>query len=264
MSFSRAAAANVVPLLSRLVLAALLVPMGWTMLTSQATYRGEDLEWLRKLGVAESGDASLASFVAGQDGSGAGSVPPASEPPSGGGSDEAAPPVVGPGAVEPAEPPPSEIEPPASDVVPGESPATEGTATEPIPGDLEGVEARRLYTIAITFAKAAWPQPTLLAWSFAFLMLVGGSLTLLGLLVRLWGLLFAAGFGSLFWIQSWPVVASHWMLGLDEAAFLQIAAQAGLAVIAFSLVLTGGGRAGLDGAIFRRDGAPGPGEPAAS
>ncbi|MGA1044242.1 MAG: hypothetical protein ACO3ZY_03385, partial [Phycisphaerales bacterium] len=75
MSFSRSAAANVVPLLSRVLLAGLMVPMGWTMLTTQATYQGEDLEWLQKLGVIESPAAALASFrhAVAQDGSGAGS-----------------------------------------------------------------------------------------------------------------------------------------------------------------------------------------------
>ncbi|MGA1400292.1 MAG: hypothetical protein ACO38P_07900, partial [Phycisphaerales bacterium] len=78
MSFSRSAAANVVPLLSRVLLAGLMVPMGWTMLTTQSTYRGDDLGWLQRLGVVEAPAANLASFAILQEGSAA-SVPPAAD-----------------------------------------------------------------------------------------------------------------------------------------------------------------------------------------
>jgi uncharacterized membrane protein YphA (DoxX/SURF4 family) len=266
MSFSRSAAANVVPLLSRVLLAGLMVPMGWTMLTTQATYRGEDLDWLQKLGVIESPAAELASFrlAVAQDGSGSGSgsgsdaaaVPPSSDSGASGASSNETPPVDGPGIVDPADPQPTEVETTPSDTIAGEDPTTEGPAIEPIPGEIEGVEARRLYGYAITFAEAGWPRPTFFAWGFAFLMLVGGALTLLGLLTRIWGLLFAAAAGSLFWIESWPIVAEHWMFGLDDASFLVIAAQSALAVLSLGLVFSGGGLLSLDHAIFRgRDGA---------
>ena len=262
MSFSRSAAANFVPLMARLLFAGLMVPMGWTMLTSQATYRGEDLDWLEKLGVIESTDSMLSSFRLAQDGSGAASVPPASEPAVSGGSDEAAPPVVGPGVVEPADPQPTAVEGAAPDQIAGEETAIEGPAIEPVSGDEEGVDARRLYGYAITFAEAGWPQAKLLAWSFAFLMLVGGSLLLLGLLTRLWGLLFAIASGGLFWIESWPIVAEHWMFGLDDGAFLLIVAQVALTVLALGLVFSGGGLLSLDHAIFR--GRHGEADPAAA
>ncbi|MGA1467006.1 MAG: hypothetical protein ACO38V_05150 [Phycisphaerales bacterium] len=260
MSFSRTAAANVVPLLSRVLLAGLMVPMGWTMLTTQATYQGEDLEWLQKLGVIESPAAALASFrhAVAQDGSGAGSgsdaaaVPPSSDSGASGASSDETPPVDGPGIVAPADPPPTQVETTSSDAIAGEDPTTEAPAIEPVPGELEGVEARRLYGYAITFADAGWPQPKLLAWGFAFLMLVGGALTLLGLLTRIWGLLFAAAAGSLFWIESWPIVAEHWMFGVDDASFLVIAAQSTLAVLSLGLVFSGGGLLSLDHAVFRR------------
>ena len=249
MSFSRSAAANVVPLMTRVLFAGLMVPMGWTMLTSQTTYRGEDLEWLQSLGVVESAGMELAAFVAMQDPSA--SVPPAAEPSTASASDETTPPAIGPDVVEPADPQPTEVDGAESDQVPGEEPKVEGPAIDPVPGEVEGVEARRLYGYAITFAEAGWPQPKLLAWCFAFLMLVGGSLVLLGLLTRIWGLLFAAASGSLFWIESWPIVAEHWMFGLDDASFLLIVAQAALTVLALGLVFSGGGLLSLDHAIFR-------------
>ena len=250
MSFSRSAAANVVPLMARVLFAGLMVPMGWTMLTSQATYRGEDLEWLQSLGVVESAGMELATFVAAQDASST-SVPPASESAGASGSDQTTPPSIGPGLVEPADPQPTEVEGNEADQVPGEEPKVEGPAIEPVPGDEEGVEARRLYGYAIVFAEAGWPQPKLLAWSFAFLMLVGGSLLLLGLLTRLWGLLFAIASGGLFWIESWPIVAEHWMFGLDDASFVLITAQATLTVLGLGLLFSGGGLLSLDHAIFR-------------
>lgn len=263
MSFSRSAAANVVPLMARVLFAGLMVPMGWTMLTNQATYRGEDLEWLQKLGVVESAGLESASFVASQDPSSS-SVPPASESSGAGGSEEPPPPAVGPGVVEPADPQPTAVEGSESDGISGEEPTVQGPAIEPVPGDEEGVEARRLFGYAVVFAKAGWPMPKLLAWSCAFLMLVGGSLLLLGLLTRMWGLLFAIASGSLFWIESWPIVAEQWMFGVDDASFLLISAQATLAVLGLGLALSGGGLLSLDHAIFRsRDGGADPAPTAA-
>jgi uncharacterized membrane protein YphA (DoxX/SURF4 family) len=250
MSFSRSAAANVVPLLSRVLLAGLMVPMGWTMLTTQSTYRGDDLGWLQRLGVVEAPPANLASFAILQEGSAA-SVPPAADSAGGGGSVDEAPPADVRDIVTPADPQPTRIDAKPGTEIAGDRPANEGPAVEPIPGDLEGVEARRLYGYAITFADAGWPRPKLLAWCLAFLMLAGGSLTLLGLLTRLWGVLFFAAAGSLFWIESWPMVAEHWMFGLDDGAFLMISAHAAVAVLSLGLVFSGGGLISLDHAIFR-------------
>ena len=54
MSFSRGAARNFVPLLSRVVLAAAFIPAGWAKIMGEPViYRGQDAETLLRLGIGE-------------------------------------------------------------------------------------------------------------------------------------------------------------------------------------------------------------------
>ena len=232
MTLSQGAAATIVPLLSRLLLAVLFVPTGWTMLTSQHTFRGEPLEQLQQLGVIAAPTAERTARLRLDD-------PPIAP-------DEAlreAAPVVTPPAPQPSEATPA--------TPPGDHAHQHTPPPLPIAPVAEGVEARSLHQWTVTFATADWPRPVLLAWSMALLSLLGGAMLLLGLVTRLWALLLAAAVGSLFWIESAPLVAAHWMFGLEPAQFALVASQSTMTLLAFGLLLSGGGAVSLDRAIFR-------------
>jgi uncharacterized membrane protein YphA (DoxX/SURF4 family) len=68
MSFSRSAASNVVPLLSRLVLAAAFIPAGWDKIMGEpVVYRGQEAQTLTDLGIGEPVTAGEALTEAEQD-----------------------------------------------------------------------------------------------------------------------------------------------------------------------------------------------------
>jgi uncharacterized membrane protein YphA (DoxX/SURF4 family) len=229
--FTRVAALDIVPLLARLALALILVPSGWTLLTAERTFAGDHLDWLERLGIVSGGTAKPAAWRL--------------EPPE---STEA--------AATPPEAPFPAIESPREERAAAESAKLAGEAAaaaarEPLSGEAEGVAARRLHELSVLFAAAGWPSPVLLAWSSALFSLLGGSALLLGLVTRLWALLAAGLFGSLFWIESAPIVAEHWMFGLDAAQTALVASQGSLFVLSLAVLLTGGGCVSLDRAIFR-------------
>lgn len=229
--FTRVAALDIVPLLARLALALILVPSGWTLLTTERSFAGEGLDWLERLGVV-SGDASRP-------------VAWRLEPP-----ESSEPAATPPEAPFPASESPREERAAAeSGKLAGETAAA--AAREPLPGEAEGVPARRLHELSVIFAEAGWPRPVLLAWCSALFSLLGGSALLLGLVTRLWALLAAGLFGSLFWIESAPIVAEHWMFGLDASQAALVASQGSLFVLSLAVLLTGGGCVSLDRAIFR-------------
>ncbi len=256
--FSRVAALDVVPLLSRIALALFLVPSGWTLLTAERTFRGDEYEMLESLGVVESPEvAAMAQWTTVPAAMARVTMAERVREQSATDAESAAPATTLPVEVV-AEAVPSSREDAAA------TPAGVPTIAEPpVSGETEGVPARRLYEVAITFASAGWPQPVLLAWAAAIFSLLGGSMLLLGLVTRLWSLLAASLFGSLFWIESAPIVASAWMFGLDPQQSALVASQGAIFVLAFGLLLTGGGVVSLDRAIFR-SGAAVDEEPAAS
>lgn len=250
--FNRVAALDIVPLLSRIALALLLVPSGWTLLTDERIFTGDEYEMLESLGVIESPDATPAAWRADGVADVAADVAPGRQA-AGQALEQAEPVPAGDAASPPARPLPA---PPESSQELREqaeeaSAGMPATAERPVSGETEGVSARRLYELAITFASAGWPRPSLLAWAAAIFSLLGGSLLLLGLVTRLWSLLAASLFASLFWIESAPIVASAWMFGLDPQQSALVASQGALFVLALGLLLTGGGAASLDRAIFR-------------
>lgn len=240
--FTRVAALDIVPLLARLALALILVPCGWTLLTDERTFAGEQLDWLERLGVVAGETAEPAAWRL--------------EPPE---SSEAA--ATPPQATLPADESTREERAAAESAkLAGENAAA--AAREPLPAETEGIPARRLHELSIIFAGEGWPRPVVLAWCSALFSLLGGSALLLGLVTRLWALLAAGLFGSLFWILAAPIAADHWMFGLDASQAATVASLGSLLVLAVAVLLTGGGCVSLDRAIFR-SGEPADSPPAA-
>ena len=254
MGFSNAAARHLLPFLARVVIALLLVPTGWSLLTTQSEYSGEDLDRLRSLGIVTASQIEHVGWRAAQDSS-------ASAPESAGPDGRAVPPTEGGegGANEPpSEQPPEALAPPPGeatpsiDATPEPPPPSEAAATTPDhEGTTEVAEARQLHRLTVMYAAAGLAAPKVLAWCSAFLMLAGGVALLLGLLTRLWAFLFLCLASLFWWIQSWPLIAEHWMLDLEPSAFSIVVADSLLLLVCFALLVTGGGGASLDRAIFR-------------
>jgi len=241
MSFSHAAAAHVVPLLSRLAIAAVMIPLGWTDLTTTSTFTGDDAGLIDRLELAEPSASVAGRKVAwlrqapeSTEGAGTNSETSSSassEPPAATSEEPTAPSAeVSPSAAESTSPTASEVEPAAS----------EGTVT-----------ARHLHRWTVLFAEAGVPGPVPLAWTTALLEVIGGSLLVLGLVTRVWGVLCATLFASLIWILGVPYTAPNYLFGADVAAFESVAAGLGMLVLSLGLALTGGGFLSLDRAIFR-------------
>lgn len=241
MSFSHSAAAHVVPLLSRLAIAAVMIPLGWTDLTTTSTFTGDDAGLIDRLELAEPSASVAGRKVAwlrqapeSTEGAGTNSETSSSsssEPPAATSEEPTAPSAeVSPSAAESTSPTASEVEPAAS----------EGTVT-----------ARHLHRWTVLFAEAGVPGPVPLAWTTALLEVIGGSLLVLGLVTRVWGVLCATLFASLIWILGVPYTAPNYLFGADVAAFESVAAGLGMLVLSLGLALTGGGFLSLDRAIFR-------------
>lgn len=241
MSFSHAAAAHVVPLLSRLAIAAVMIPLGWTDLTTTSTFTGDDAGLIDRLELAEPSASVAGRKVAwlrqapeSTEGAGTNSETSSSassDPPAATSEEPTAPSAeVSPSAAESTSPTASEVEPAAS----------EGTVT-----------ARHLHRWTVLFAEAGVPGPVPLAWTTALLEVIGGSLLVLGLVTRVWGVLCATLFASLIWILGVPYTAPNYLFGADVAAFESVAAGLGMLVLSLGLALTGGGFLSLDRAIFR-------------
>jgi len=243
MSFSHAAAAHVVPLLSRLAIAAVMIPLGWTDLTTTSTFTGEDAAWIARLEVAASSPSSAASTIAW--------IRQVTESPEGSPNTADTPATQ---ASEPAEstPPVSSPEAPTEPVLPAAEATLPSSVMEvELVSSDEVVTARHLHRWSILFAEAGAPGSVPLAWTTALLEVIGGSLLVLGLVTRVWGVLYAALFASLIWILGIPYSAPNYLFGADVAAFESVAAGLGMLVLSLGLALTGGGFLSLDRAIFR-------------
>ena len=288
MSFSRKASANVVPLLSRLVLAAAFIPAGWGKIMGEpSVYRDQEALTLQQLGIGESlSAADLAK--AGQDVLGSyqqdvetgrlrdrvGSGKDENEADPAGQPAPAPPPrwkpKPKPTPIEPAKPEPPVVEepvqeptPPKPEPVPVPEPPKPEPKPEPLPeppavdagqADAPAVKARRLYRVTLMLDAAGWPQklkPGWMAWAAAGTEVVGGALILVGLFSRVWGLGLAITMGFAFWLTSVGAVADYGFFSLPIPEFNRAFAQLGLFVLATGVLLTGAGGVSLDRALFR-------------
>jgi uncharacterized membrane protein YphA (DoxX/SURF4 family) len=291
MSFSRKASANVVPLLSRLVLAAAFIPAGWGKIMGEpAVFRDQDALTLQQLGIGESlsaadlakaGQDVLGSYqqdvetgrlrdrVGGKDEKEADPAekpapapsprwkpktpPPPAETP------KPEPPVVQEPIQEPTPPEPEPVpvpEPPKPqpNPQPQPPPQAEPPAVDAGQADIPPVKARQLYHVALMLDGAGWPQklkPGWMAWAAAGTEVVGGALILVGLFSRVWGLGLAVTMGFAFWLTSVGAVADYGFFASPIPEFNRAFAQLGLLVLASGVMLTGAGGVSLDRALFR-------------
>lgn len=264
MSFSQSAAMNVVPLLSRIVLAMAFIPAGWNKLSTTTTFRGEDAAILRSLGVTgtDGEPAGVPAAATGEGASGA-STDSWSKTLTGG--------MTGGGWSLLAAPPPPSGSPEAS---PTAKPATAGTdaasrpsaaglpdsgALAPGTGDMRPLTTRSLHAITLMVQRHGWAYPVYNAYAATAAELLGGALILVGLFARLWGLALAGTMAVAFWFTTAPMFAANGspMVLFDIAThpfadFNRMHVQGALFVLAFGVFLVGAGAVSLDRMIFRR------------
>ena len=246
MSLSQSAALNVVPLLARLVLAAVFIPAGYNKLMKEAEFSGEEAKRLRELSVIASSSSSLTGSQSG--------IPPAvalANPLVG----QSAPPKV----VDPAAPSkPTTDETPVTN--PPAKPTDGTTAAPPVAG--EPVKARALHRVTIMVDKAGWPYQTWLAWLAAVTEFVGGICLVLGLFTRMWGLGLAVTMGVAFYLTSYDQVLSTMVIGMPVDGFTRYSSQIALFALAFGLFLTGAGSGSIDRRLSSGGGSGGGKKPA--
>ncbi len=275
MSLTRNASTNLVPLLSRLVLAAAFIPAGYDKIMGDpVVFEGQAARTLRRLGVGESASKSsgelsqltlyqddvetgrLRDRIRPKDSSdqSAGSTaaprptpapapPPRPAPPK---PTPKPPPVVTPPPVKPApvRKPPRIVQPP-----PGRAPVNAAT------GDGSAVTAKRLHRVTVMLLdKSPLPEsfkPHWLAWAAAGTELVGGGLILLGLFSRVWGLGLAITMGVAFYLTSLTPVLDYGALNVPMPVFNQAFTQIGLFALALGVAITGAGGLSIDRLLFR-------------
>ena len=266
MSFTRSAARNLVPLLSRIVLAAAFIPMGWDkIMGEEQVFTGQDAEILQRLGVggpAEGGEALsratghvLASYQV-ETGSLLDRRRPSSPPQL----PQAPPLPQDQGEPQEEETVDTPLTPPADEE---EAEAPVAPSPPPLPSQIEdvepevgGVKARRLHRITIML-DGRWPEklkPQWMAWAAAGTELVGGTLIAVGLFARLCGLGLAITMGFAFYLTSSAAVGEHGLFALPVEDFNRVFCQIGLSVLAFGVLLTGAGGVSVDRALFRSEG----------
>lgn len=285
MSLTRSASANLVPLISRLVLAAAFIPAGYDKIMGEpVVFEGPAAEALQRLGVGEAvtgGLDQLSQLTLYQDSvetgrlrdrirprtpanesAGSSPVPPPTPAPAPAprpvppNPKPTPPPVVTPPPVKP--PPvttaPEPVTKPPRAVTPPPKPAPVNAAT----GDGSAVRAKRLHRVTVMLLEnSPLPEkfkPQWLAWAAAATELVGGGLILLGLVSRVWGLGLAITMAVAFYLTTLTPVLEFGALNLPMPVFNQAFTQIGLFALALGVAITGAGGLSIDRLLFRGGG----------
>ncbi len=286
MSITRTAAYSLVPLLSRLVLAAAFVPAGWDkIIGEEQVFEGQAAQILQRLGVGEtvSDTATAQAGIEGtvlasamqevETGSLIQSRRPRPGDPQGGDVIEVpvviqAPPpepVVVVSQPQPEPVPPEALTPTLSqrergpEIVNPRPPVLTDEPREVIEaGDAAPVKAKRLHNVTVMLVTAGrWPEglkPDWMAWAAAGTELVGGALILIGIFSRIWGLGLAVTMGFAFYMTSLGSVTEYGLFALPMPEFNRAFTQIGLFVMALGVTLTGAGAFSLDRMLFRGGG----------
>ena len=271
MSLTRNASANLVPLLSRLVLAAAFIPAGYDKIMGEPViFEGQEAKTLQRLGVGEDAEeaySQLSQLPLYQEDVETGrlrdrirprtdtygSTPPPTPAP--------APPPrpVPPKPPQPKPEPKPEPKPAPPAVLPPPSvkppPVVE---SRPGPRNMgsgqDSVRAKRLHRLTVMLVNdSPYPErfkPQWLAWVAAGTELVGGGLLLLGLLSRVWGAGLAITMVFAFYMTSLEPVLDYGVLNLPMPIFNQVFTQICLFVMAIGIAMTGAGGFSLDRLLF--------------
>lgn len=268
MSLTRTATANLVPLLSRLVLAAAFIPAGYDKIMGEPViFEGRDAETLQRLGVGEDtaeAYSQLSQLPLYQDDVETGRLrdrirPTGTAPPP----TPAPPPPPRPVIPKPAKPEPKPEPKPTPPVVTPPPVVDPPLVVEPKPAPRNvqmspgSVRAKRLHRMTIMLVDdSPYPErfkPQWLAWAAAGTELVGGGLLLLGLLSRVWGAGLAITMAFAFYMTSLEPLLDYGILNLPIPIFNQVFTQICLFVMAIGIAMTGAGGLSIDRLLFGGD-----------
>lgn len=269
MSFSQAAAMNVVPLLARLVLAAAFIPAGAGKLFTDAQFNEDQAKRLNELGVATTPVAqpsaglglrtqfvlaSLTSEASIGDENESSPVmvaaldPAVEDKPATPQRGEEAKPgdLVDDSKVDAPKPaPPAPPAPPVSATPPPQPPPSSSTMHT----------ARALHSVTLKVDEFGLPYQVAQAWLAALTEFIGGILILVGFLSRLCGLGLAGVMAMAFYMTSLNNLGTYFSMK-DLGQFNMLFCQLGLFVLAFGVFLTGPGRLSVDRMLFGRSAPP--------
>lgn len=119
-------------------------------------------------------------------------------------------------------------------------PSTLSTPSTPL-------QARTLYTIALSAHDVGFPYPALAAWLVCLAQLAGSLLLLVGAFARLSALALAAVLVGAFMMTSLPSLRVTGWWSMPAADSYRLFAQAGLFTLALNIVLVGAGSLSIDG-----------------
>ena len=238
MAFSRVASMHLVPLLARLALCVVFVPIGWNKIMTVQTYTGEQATAVRRLidGPIEDPAKTPPPPEAGATTPTESSSTATKDDPAEAAPAEAAPAAATPDAATPAKATPE-------GATPDGAAAVSAAAPEPI-------SARGVYGLAAMLQSKGIPRPLMSAWIASAVEVVGGVFLLIGLLSRIWALGLATAMGFAFALTTWPTLAEVGPFGLELAQFNRAAAQIGLGTLAIGVILSGPGAIAIDHGIF--------------
>lgn len=208
----RVAALHLVPLLSRLILAAAFIPAGWGKVMGTTTVEGPEAAAIRTM-LADPWETEADT----EDETGSEATPATGETP-------------------------DESESTATDATTA-APASDADAEAPL-------EIRRVLRLAVLLDAHDLPMPVVLAWIAAVVELVGGGLLAIGLLSRVWALGLVIAMGVAFTLTSLDPLLASGPFGLDLDVYTKAVAQLALGGLAAGVLLTGPGAVSIDHGIF--------------
>ncbi len=275
MSLSQGAARTMVPLLSRLVLAAAFIPTGWNkFMGEEQTYIGRDAEILKELGVGRTvdmtadrafleGSAVLAIHQNVPTGNLLEPVRPpdrSQDPPPDRGANPSA------GNQLPAdEPSPADRTPPPQpqpSPVPVKKPVTgvRPPATPSKASSADAVMAKRMYVDAVSMVESGLGPPSIPKWVpvwlariGAFIELIGAGLLVIGIFSRVWAFGMVVLVGISFYATCGRIVGDYGLTPLAPGDFSSVFSHVGLLVLAAGVLATGAGGLSLDHLLWGDD-----------
>lgn len=216
MGCRRVAALHLVPLLTRLVLAAAFIPAGWGKVMGTSTVDGPEAAAIRAMLEDPWSASELAPRAASMEASGKDAETSTTDGTKAASETAAAP------------------------------PRDEAASEAPL-------EIRQVLKLAVMLDGHDVPMPVVLAWVAALTELVGGGLLVIGLLSRLWAFGLVVAMGVAFALTSVDPILEFGPFGLGLDAYTKAVAQLSLGTLALGLLLTGPGGLAIDHAIFGAD-----------